>query len=184
MALDGRPRGDYGRPVKRLLLALGFATVLAAPAQGATLLRLDGIGPLRLGMSRTAAVATGWLSNRRAGCPLGGRPYPIEYALDGRSAPPALRGIAEFRGGRLTSVTVTRGARTATGVVPGTTRWPSMVRRYRRAGFRVSARYVTAFGGTFVDVRRRRGDATVLGGFAEKGRPVSVLGIPFVPACD
>lgn len=170
--------------MKRLLLALGFAVVLAAPAQAATRLRLDGVGPLRLGMGRPAALDTGWLSGRRTGCPLGGRPQPIDYALDGRSAPAALRGTAEFRGGRLTSVTVTGGARTATGVVPGTTTWPSMVRRYRRAGFRVSARYATTFGGTFVDVRRRRGGATVLGGFAEKGRPVSVLGIPFVPTCD
>lgn len=167
------------------LVPTAVAVVLAAatPASGATLLRLDGIGPLELGMSRTAALDTGWLANRHSGCPLGGRPYPVVYDLTGRAAPGTIeQGTAVFVAGKLTNIAVTGGVRTATGVVPGATSWPAMVRRYRRAGFRVAARYEPTFGGTFVRVKR--GGRVVLGGFAEKGKPVGVLGLPFVPVCE
>ena len=73
--------------MKRLLTAFPLVLALAAPAHGATLVRLDGIGPLTMGMSRMAALDTGWLSNRHSGCPLGGKPYPIDYDLAGASAP-------------------------------------------------------------------------------------------------
>lgn len=167
--------------MRRLLLALPLAALLASPAPAATLLRLDGVGPLELGMARPLALDTGWLSDRRPGCPLGGRPYPITYSLDGPAAPPAIRGGAEFADGRLRSLTFGKGVRTATGVVPGRTSWPRMVTRYRNAGFRVSARYDPVFQGTFVHVKRR-GDLVMVG-FAER-KVVGSLGIPFIPLCE
>lgn len=161
------------------------ALVLAAPAHGATLVGTTGVGPLKIGMSRTAALATGWLSNRHDGCELGGPPLPVDYDLDGAKAPAAVAGTAEFTGGRLTNLTFSRGVRTATGVVPGMTTWPSMVKRYRNAGYRVSARYESTFGGTFVNVKRKDGgEGPLLSGFAMRGKPVSVLGLPHVPVCE
>ncbi len=168
--------------MKRFLLVLPLLALFAAPAQGATLLRLDGIGPLKLGMSRSAGLDTGWLSNRMTGCKLGGEPYPIVYNLKGSQAPNGIEGVAEFTGGTLRTMTFRGGVRTATGVVPGTTTSAGMVRRYRDAGFKASARYSATFAGTFVTVRRQSGKR-VLGGFAE-GSVVGTLGIPYVPLCE
>ena len=53
-----------------------------------TTLRLDGVGPLKLGMRVTAARQTGWLAGRRTGCPLGGPPLPVTYRLSGRAPRP------------------------------------------------------------------------------------------------
>jgi hypothetical protein len=165
------------------LLAVLVAVVIAAPAQGATLLRLDGIGPVELGMSRLAALDTGWLGDRDTGCPLGGRPFPITYRFTGPRAPAGIEGSAEFRQGTLAVMSFERGVRTRNGVVPGTTSVAGMLRRYRRSGFRASARYVSTFQGTFVTVRRQ-GGAQVIGGFAPANRPVQLVGIPFVPVCE
>ena len=110
--------------MRRLSPALGLAAlagaVLWAPATAAggpptTVLRLDGIGPLHLGMTRTAALATGWLAGRRSGCPLGGTP-PITYRVTGAKAPKAIKGSVEFVNGRLSTMSFTRGVRTSTGV--------------------------------------------------------------------
>lgn len=167
--------------MRRLLLALPLSVALAAPAQGATLVRLDGIGPLKLGMSRLASVDTGWLSNRGTGCELGGKPYPITYRLDGAKAPAAITGFAEFASGKLRVLSFTAGVRTATGVVPGKTTWAGMVKRYRDAGYKVSARYDSTFQGTFVNVKRKgRG---VMTGFADK-KVVDTIGIPYIPLCE
>jgi hypothetical protein len=170
--------------MKRIALALPLAALLAAPAHGATLLRLDGIGPLKLDMSRMAALDTGWLGDRGTGCKLGGKPYPVGYKFTGPKAPAGIDGMAEFNGGRLTSLTFTGGVRTATGVVPGQTTVTSMVTRYRKAGFKVSARYDSTFVGTFVTVKRKSGGDSVLTGFADRKKPVSIVGIPFVPLCE
>lgn len=167
--------------MKKLPLIIGMTALLAAPAQGATLLRLDGIGPLKLGMARTAALDTGWLSGRQTGCKLGGPPYPITYRLDGGAAPAAITGSVEFNRGELTSVVAEKGVRTATGVVPGRTTWTSMVTRYRNAGFKVSARYDDVFQVTFVQVKRR-GDY-VMTGIAEN-KVVTMIGVPFIPLCE
>jgi hypothetical protein len=144
-------------------LAALAAVVLWSPASavggpGTTVVRLDGIGPLHLGMTRTAAVATGWLAGRSPGCPLGGTP-PITYRLTGPKAPKAVRGTAEFADGRLTTLSFTRGVRTSTGVTVGRTTTARMVARYRAAGFSASARFERTFQGTFVRVteRARRG---------------------------
>jgi len=88
-----------------------------------------------------------------------------------------------FTRGVLEAMSFDRGVRTRNGVVPGRTTAAGMVRRYRQSGFRASARYDAAFQGTFVTVRRRSG-TQVIGGFAQRGEPVGVLGIPFVPLCE
>ena len=124
--------------MRRLSPALGLAAlagaVLWAPATAAggpatTVLRLDGIGPLHLGMTRTAALE-----------------------------PKAIMGSAEFADGRLTTLSFTRGVRTSTGVTVGRTTTARMVARYRAAGFTASARFVSTFQGTFVRVRRHGRD--------------------------
>jgi hypothetical protein len=153
-----------------------------------TTLRLDGIGPLRLGMTRAAALRTGWLARRGTGCELGGDPLPITYRLSGARAPTGVGGTAEFDGAskRLTNLSFTRGVRTATGVVVGQTTARGMVNRYRDAGFTARAQFVDTFLGTFVTVTRRGQQR--IGGFANRRpsarRPISTLGIPFVPTCD
>jgi hypothetical protein len=163
------------------------AAMLAGPAAAVTLvsppptLRLDGIGPLRLGMGARAALGTGWLAHRGRGCELGGPPVPVTYRLNGPAAPRGVAGFAEFRSGRLRTLSFTGGVRTGAGVVPGTTAQREMVARYRRAGFTVRTQFLDTFGGTFVTVRR--GGRQVLGGFAEGG-VVRTLGIPSVPVCE
>jgi hypothetical protein len=176
-------------PSPRALILTLSATVAtlapAVPAGGvtarATVLRLDGIGPLKLGMTRTAAVATGWLAHGGSGCPLGGKPYPVTFKLDGPHAPRRLRGSVEFVGGKLHDISITAGARTATGVVPGTTTVARMLSAYRRAGYSASSRYDSTFSGTFVTVTRR--GRTVLEGFAS-GRVVGTLAIPALATCE
>src|SRR5436190_7665085 len=91
--------------------------VTAAAAGGPTILRLKGVGPLHLGMGRTAAVHTGWLAHRGQGCELGGPPIPITYRIDGPNAPPDVRGSVEFAKGKLDNISFTRGVRTRAGVV-------------------------------------------------------------------
>jgi hypothetical protein len=170
--------------MKGLMAALPAALVLVAPAHGATLIRLDGIGPLKLGMSRMTALETGWLGPRSTGCTLGGKPYPVDYALTGAMAPAGIKGSAEFQQGKIANMSFTGGVRTATGVVPGTTSWPSMVKKYRAAGFKVRARYDSTFVGTFVTVKRKKGAPVVMTGFAEKGKAIGQIGIPYIPLCE
>lgn len=156
---------------------------LAGPVGAATApttMRLDGIGPLKLGMTRTAAVKTGWLSHRRSGCPLGGTP-PVTYRLSGPAAPKGLGAFVEFTGGRLSDMTFTKGVRTTRGVTVGRTTVTTMVRVYRTAGYPTSARYDPTFQGTFVTVRRK--GKAVLGAFAT-GTRIQSLAIPNVSACE
>jgi hypothetical protein len=175
--------------------AVAFAALAAGAHAGApdgsaaatpTLLRLDGIGPLRLGMSRSAALRTRWLANQAPGCKLGGPPFPITYRLSGPAAPDGVVGSAEFQSNRLRNLSFTRGVRTATGVVAGRTTARGMVNRYLDAGFAARAQFVDVFQGTFVLVRR--GGRQVAGGFARgrttARRPVSTLAIPYVPTCE
>jgi hypothetical protein len=174
-----------GHVTSVLALAAMAGAALTVPANAAggpdtTVLRLDGIGPLHLGMTRTAALGTGWLARRRSGCPLGGTP-PITYRFTGPKAPRAINGSAEFENGRLTTLSFTRGIRTSTGVTVGRTTTARMVARYRAAGFVASARFDDTFQGTFVRVRRNGRD--VVGGFGED-RVLTIVAIPAVPVCE
>jgi hypothetical protein len=171
-----------------LLAAAALATSLltgpAGPAGAATtptVLRLDGVGPLRLGMTRADAVRTGWLAGRGTGCKLGGPPYPITYRLKGRAAPKGLTGSAEFNGGKLTSLAFTKGVRTAAGVVVNRTTTAQMVSRYRARGYKAKASLSSLFGGTFVDVGKR--GKQLLGGFAT-AKVVEQLAIPQIATCE
>lgn len=162
--------------------AVAFAGPPAsADAPSPVRLRLDGIGPLKLGMSRTAALATGWLSNRGTGCKLGGPPFAITYRLRGAKAPAGLRGSVEFNRGKLTDMAFTRGVRTVTGVTVGVTTASRMAARYRSAGFSATAAFDNTFQGTFVRVMR--GGKDVLGAFADKS-VIDTLAIPRVSVCE
>ncbi len=165
------------------VLAAGALAVAASAAHAAspTVLRLNGIGPLTLGMTRTAAVATGWLGDRSTGCPLGGPPLPITYRFTGAKAPAGIKGSAEFHNGRLRGLSFTHGVRTSTGVTVRKTTTARMVARYRSAGFTASARFESTFQGTFVTVKKAGHE--VVGGFAER-RTVTILAIPAVPVCE
>lgn len=164
-----------------LLLSIVLSLFAVAPAGAAlTTLRLDGIGPLKLGMSRTAAVATGWLSDRSPGCELAS-PRPVVYQLRGAKAPSGLRGSAEFSAGKLTNVAVRRGARTALGIRPNGNTPAGMVRAYRRAGFAAKARFDDTFQATFVTVSKD--GEQVLSGFAS-GRKIELLSVPFTSTCE
>jgi hypothetical protein len=170
-------------PVLVLAAVAGAALGVPAIAAGGaptTVVRLDGVGPLHLGMTRSAALATGWLAQRRPGCPLGGTP-PITYKLTGPKAPGAVKGSAEFEHHRLTTLSFTRGVRTSTGVTVARTTTARMVARYRTAGFSASARFESTFQGTFVRVRRHGRD--VVGGFAD-GSVVTIIAIPAVSVCE
>jgi hypothetical protein len=166
-----------------VIAVAGVAVLAPASAFGAgsTVLRLDGIGPLHLGMTRTAAVATGWLGQRGTGCELGGRPFPITYRFTGRKAPRGVVGTAEFQHGKLADLSFTRGVRTSTGVTVGRTTTKRMVARYRAAGFSASARFESVFQGTFVTVKRN-GDQ-VVGGFGEHG-VITIVAIPAISVCE
>jgi hypothetical protein len=168
-----------------LAVAATAGAALVAPADAAgppatTVLRLHGIGPLQLGMTRTAALATGWLAERRPGCPLGGTP-PITYRFTGPKAPRAIKGSAEFENNRLSTMSFTRGVRTSTGVTVARTTAARMVARYRTAGFTASARFDSTFQGTFVRVKRHGHD--VVGGFADAS-VVTIVAIPAVAVCE
>jgi hypothetical protein len=161
------------------LVALSAAA--PATATASTVLRLDGIGPLHLGMSRTAAVQTGWLAGRSTGCELGGPPLPVTYRFTGPKAPRGLVGTAEFHANRLRVLSFTRGARTSTGVTVRRTTASRMAARYRQAGFTASARFVDTFQGTFVTIKRHGKD--VVGGFAEH-RVLTMIAIPAIAVCE
>jgi hypothetical protein len=162
------------------LVGLGTASAPAG-TPSPRVLRLDGIGPLKLGMSRADAVATGWLTGRRTGCELGGPPLPIVYRVAGPKAPDGVRGTAEFHGGHLRVLAFDRGVRTALGVRVGHTTIARMVERYRKAGYTATARYDSTFAGTFVNVSRN--GRRVLGAFGT-GRVVGQLGLRGVPVCE
>jgi hypothetical protein len=173
-------------PLYSLLVAAaltGSAIAVHPPAASpasTTVLRLDSIGPLHLGMTRTAALATGWLAGRGSGCPLGGTP-PITYRLTGAKAPRTIKGSVEFVDDRLDTMSFTAGVRTSTGVTLGHTTAARMVARYRAAGYTASARFDRTFQGTFVRVRRHGRD--VVGGFGA-GSVVTIVAIPTVRVCE
>lgn len=163
-------------------VAAAAAGLVAAPAgaAGPTTLRLHGVGPLRLGMARADAVATGWLADRRPGCELAS-PRPVTYRVSGPKAPAGVRGSAEFQRGRLRTLSFTRGVRTTTGVTVGRTTVARMTARSRAAGFAAAVRFDGTFQGTFVTVRRR--GRQVLGAFAAH-RVITILAMPAVAVCE
>lgn len=168
-----------------LLLAAGSATAAGSAWAGgggsSPVLRLDGIGPLRLGMSRADAVATGWLSDPGPGCELGGPPLPVVYKLKGPKAPAGIAGTAQFDRGTLRVLAFSSGVRTSFGVaIPGGT-VAKLLQRARASGLSATSLYDQTFAGTFVTVNR--GGRQVLGAFAEKSA-IGTLAVPYVPVCE
>jgi hypothetical protein len=159
--------------------ALGLPAT-AAGGPSTTVVRLDGIGPLHLGMTRTAALATGGWRSAAPGARWGARRRSPTASRArrrlGRSGAPR-----SSTGGRLSTLSFTRGVRTSTGVTVARTTAARMVARYRAAGFTASARYESTFQGTFVRVRRHGRD--VVGGFAD-GSVVTIVAIPAVAVCE
>jgi hypothetical protein len=168
-----------------LLLAAGSVTAAGsawADGRGSSpVLRLDGIGPLRLGMGRAEAVATGWLSDPGPGCELGGPPLPVVYRLKGPKAPAGGVGTAQFERGTLRVFAFTAGVRTTFGVaIPGGT-VNDLLKRARAAGLSATSVYDETFAGRFVTVNR--GGKQVLGAFAEKSA-IATIAVPYVPVCE
>jgi hypothetical protein len=161
-----------------LLLAAGSAW---ADGRGPSpVLRLDGIGPLRLGMGRAEAVATGWLSDPGPGCELAG-PALVVYRLKGPKAPAGIVGTVEFDKGTLRVFAFSAGVRTTFGVVlPGGT-VGDLLKRARAAGLSATSVYDPTFAGRFVTVNQK--GKQVLGAFATKSA-IDTLAVPYVPVCE
>ena len=190
-------------PSPRIVRSLAVAAVLTTAAGGTvttvsanartgattsaaattTTLRLDGIGPLKLGMTRTAALRTGWLSNPGKGCELGGPPLPVVYRLKGKAAPSGVSGTVQFDRGKLTVMSFDTGVTTAANVTVGVTTVSQMVARYRAKGLKAKATFDSTFGGTFVEVSRTTGGQSVIGAFAA-GKRITSLALPTVPVCE
>jgi len=173
---------------KSILATFAFAVVAVASvigpaaASSTTVLRLDGIGPLKLGMSLSAALATGWLAHRGSGCELNGPPVPVTYSFTGAKAPGGLSGVAQFSEGRLTEMSFSRGVHTAAGVSVGQTTVARTVARYRGlSGYGASSAFSPTIQATFVDVKRN--GRQVLGAVAEHST-VTTLAIPSVTTCE
>jgi hypothetical protein len=159
----------------------------AVPASAPTLLRLDGIGPLHIGMTRAAGIKAGWLAKPQMGCELSGRPYPVVYQLTGAKAPSGLKGTAEFYRGHLLVLAFSDGVRTSTRVTVKHTSVAQMVHRYRDAGYVAQSHYIDTFGGRFVNVSRRGGGDTIISAFSEgksTDHAISTLAVPDVPVCE
>lgn len=166
-------------------LLTGAAACTAGGATPGATIRTDGVGPLKLGMTRAAAVRTGWLSDRTTGCELAGKPYPLVYRLDGRGAPKAVEGTATFANGRLTLFTFTAGVRTANGTTPGVTDLAQAKARYSRAPYSAQTTTSQLDGTRFLRVRKRGRDAFEMFTKTADGRgPISLIGLPYVPICD
>lgn len=162
------------------VLGASIACLLDVSGSTAAVLNSEGVGPLRLGMSLSAALRTGWLADRGRGCPLAS-PVPTTYRLAGPHAPRTIRGDAEFLKGRLTNMSFTRGIRTTNGITLARSTTGQMISRFKGEGFDVLSEFDSTFDGTFVAVRR--GSHMLIGGFAPK-RKLTILGIPNVPVCE
>ena len=145
------------------------------------MLRLDGIGPLRLGMGRAEAIATGWLSDPGTGCELGGPPLPVVYKLKGPKAPAGIVGTVEFDRGTSRVLAFSAGVRTSFGVaIPGGT-VGDLLKRACAAGLSATSVYDETFAGRFVTVNR--GGQQVLGAFANQSA-IATIAVPYVPVCE
>lgn len=164
-----------------LVAGAGSAGGAASPAT----VRVDGVGPLKLGMTRAAAVRTGWLSDRTTGCELAGKPYPLVYRLDGKGAPAAVDGTATFANGRLTLFTFTAGVRLANGTTPGVTTLQQAKARFSAAPYSAQITTSQLDGSKMLRVRKSGRDAFEAFTKTPDGKgPISLLGVPYVPVCD
>ncbi len=171
-------------------LALIAAVAVAAPAGAdrpdpaaaasakrtapGTTVRFDGIGGLRLGMTRSKAFATGVLRTASETCFDSPAPRPVTYSSDGPKNAAGARYQAIFRGGRngkLTHLQFVSGVRTELGIRPGVSTAAQMAVTYRRAGYTVRTTFDGAYNSTFVEVRKGRRALMTGVASGETGRP-------------
>lgn len=167
----------------RIVIGAGVVVVaLTAPATGSAatpLLRLDGIGPLKLGMTRAAAVSTGWLANKTLGCELAS-PRPVVFQFTGPKAPAGLKGSASFVGRKLVNISFRSGVRTRLGIRPGVSTARAMVRAYRQGGFWVTNVFDATFQARFVTATRGgRSIAAVA-----SGAVIDTIAVPRIEVCE
>jgi hypothetical protein len=176
---------EKGCSMNRFRIVIGAAVtaaVLTATAAGSAatpLMRLDGVGPVKLGMTRSAAVSTGWLANKTLGCELAS-PRPVVFQFTGPKAPAGLKGSASFVGGKLVNVSFRRGVRTRLGIRPGVSTAGAMVRAYRRGGFWVTSVFDSTFQARFVTATRGGRSIAAVAGRAV----IDTLAVPRIEVCE
>lgn len=158
------------------------AVVLTATAAGSAatpLMRLRGIGPVQLGMTRPAAVSTGWLAHKTLGCELAS-PRPVVFQFDGPKAPAGLKGSASFVGGKLVNISFRSGVHTRLGIRPGVSTVGAMIRAYRRGGFRVTNVFDSTFQARFITATR--GGRSI--GAVASGAVIDTIAVPRIEVCE
>lgn len=150
--------------------------------------RLSGqaLGPIELGMSRRAALATGWLGDAQETCSdiIGGGAEPGEYSyeLDGEQSPGSLSGQVEFFDDRVTMIQVNSEVELPNGVTFDTGWDNPTAERVHRTGLQLLLRGVLRF-----ERPRRRcalQAATSSGCTSRTPRAAPSLAIPDVTVCD
>lgn len=174
-----------GCSMNRLRKAIGAAvtavalTATAAGNAAPPLMRLNGVGPVKLGMTRAAAVSTGWLAHRTLGCELAS-PRPVVFQFNGPKAPTGMRGSASFVGGRLVNIAFRSGVRTRLGIRPGVSTTRAMVRAYRRGGFHVTSVFDPTFRARFVTATR--GGLSIAA--VASGAVINTIAVPGIEVCE
>lgn len=153
-----------------------------SPAQPSLTLGLDGIGPLKIGMSESAAENTGWLSDRQVPwCPFASETDP-SYQLEGPEAPAELDGLVIFMEGSLNQIVVRAGAATGEGIGIGTSTLDDLTEAYGTRGYQVDSYSRFEDYDDFATVNR--GDETHLMAALGSGGEISLLGVPHLSVCD
>lgn len=176
---------EKGCSMNRLRILIGAAaTVVALTATAAgnaatPLMRLNGTGPVKLGMTRAAAVSTGWLAHKTLGCELAS-PRPVVFQFNGPKAPAGLKGSASFVGGRLVNISFRSGVRTRLGIRPGVSTTGAMVRAYRQGGFRVTNVFDPVFQARFVTATRGGRSIAAVASSAV----IDTIAVPRIEVCE
>ena len=177
--------GDDGDPASSSSSAAGepaTTTTSAFPATSTTVagppvLGIDGIGALRLGMSRAAAEETGMLGPVGASCELSG--------TTGADLLPPLEGSVDFDAdGRLQSVDLRGGSTTAEGVAPTATLAQVRQAYDGRNGFEVERDESTEEVFGIVLVTATKGEAGYTFVFDSGADSASSVAVPRPSFCD
>lgn len=153
----------------------------ASPAAAVPLLRLDGIGPLMLGMSEADAEATGWLSNRSAPwCPFAGTEDPT-WDLAGPSAPAGVDGYLIFREGEIDQVVIRSGTTTDEGIGAGAS-FGDLSDTYGGLGYEVDSYARFESFDDFATVEQA--DEPRLMTTLNSDGSIEWIGVPYISVCD
>lgn len=150
--------------------------------------RLSGqaLGPIELGMSRRAALGTGWLGDAQETCSdmLGGgaKPGEYNYELGGEELPTSLSGHVEFVGDRVTLIQLDSEVELPNGITFDTG-WdnPTAERAFTERGYSFSS-------GEFFDSNDsatvRSPDGDEFGMYFSYSEGSAIVAIPNVAICD